>query len=522
MTFSLSDLETDPVVYAVMNRGSRMTVIVIVATMLLARFVRRWWPTARQRSPRFARGWWLRLGLRVTVLVILSGLLVSLSQFNRVGNPWRAAYDAAGATWVAFHQPGNYASNGFVAGTLYNMPNTAMERPPGYSEATMRELASRYADAAALRNPNASPDALADVNVVMVLAESFADPAALQGVGLERDPFPLTRKRMAEAWGGQTLANMYGTGTSTMEFQALTGQSLALLTPQIWSPYQDYLTGHDEYPSAVEWFNRFGHATVAIHPYLATMYQRNRVYPLFGFDRFLHAATMRHTEPAGKGSFISDVSAFAEVLDQLEAHDEPVFTHLVTMQNHVPTAGVHTDPMEVTGVTDRSAVRAIGGAARGMELTDQALDAFLTKLESSPEPTIVLLYGDHYPGMYPPEILAQNLSLTRRRTPLLVWSNTEPTPRDLGTVSSASFMPSIFEMAGQTMPPYYELLLQVQEEVGAFTRDLLVSPDGVPYERADLTARQQQLLADYALVQYDFSIGERYVVEEMFYETPPA
>ena len=43
---------------------------------------------------------------------------------------------------------------------------------------------------------------------------------------------PLTRQQSRGAWGGNTLANFYGTGTSSMEFQALTGQTVALFNPQ--------------------------------------------------------------------------------------------------------------------------------------------------------------------------------------------------------------------------------------------------------------------------------------------------
>ena len=52
-----------------------------------------------------------------------------------------------------------------------------------------------------------------------------------------------------------------------MEFEALTGQSLALFDPQVLAPYQNFVTGLTSYPSAVGWFAEHGHAPIAVHPY---------------------------------------------------------------------------------------------------------------------------------------------------------------------------------------------------------------------------------------------------------------
>ena len=49
-------------------------------------------------------------------------------------------------------------------------------------------------------------DAMDDVNVVMVLSESFSDPEALAGVHLAEDPIPFTRRLMYSTDLGSMLA----------------------------------------------------------------------------------------------------------------------------------------------------------------------------------------------------------------------------------------------------------------------------------------------------------------------------
>ena len=124
---------------------------------------------------------------------------------------------------------------------------------------------------------------MTDVNVVVVLSEAFADLSRLKDLQVSQDTMPLTRQTMASSWSGNALANAYGTGTSGMEFEALTGQTLGLFNPQVIAPYQNFMTGLSSYPSAVGWFAAHGHTPVAVHPYHEEFYRRESVYPMLGF-----------------------------------------------------------------------------------------------------------------------------------------------------------------------------------------------------------------------------------------------
>jgi phosphoglycerol transferase MdoB-like AlkP superfamily enzyme len=489
---------------------------VAIASVLATRVASRRYP--RVRKADHPRGWAVLVGTRVVGTVVLLFALASAVHFNDRGNPWRKLYEANGAIWQPFSQAKNYRTNGFVGGALYNMPSEPMPRPSGYNTTTMAEVAQRYADRAAARNVGRIPGAIEGVNVVLVLSEAFADLTKLKDVEVARDTMPLTRETIGSSWGGSTLANTYGTGTSGMEFEALTGQTLGLFNPQVVAPYQNFMTGMSGYPSAVGWFAEHGHVPIAVHPYHEEFYRRDTIYPMLGFRDFVFDKSIRDKERLQHSDYISDRAAFHEVEEQLERHDEPLLVNLVTMQNHVPTAGSYDDPVPVEAPGDPELVESVGQYARGQEYTDEALRDFLENVQASPEPTVVVFYGDHYPGVLPNEVLDANPGRAHLETPMFIWSSEGQTARPLAVTSPATFLPYVFDLVGEPLPPYYELLSEVAEHIGAISPGRIVAPDGSDVSETDLTSEQQQLLHDYRLVQYDFSIGQRYAVDSMFYD----
>lgn len=457
----------------------------------------------------------LVLGLRLGVGVMAALLLMQTTQFNQPGNVWRGLYELRGNDWRYWSQKTNYRSNGFVGGFLFNMPVSAMAKPQGYDEAEMSRIADRYSSLAKDLNADRT-GSLDDVNVVLVLSESFTDPTELKGFDLERDPIPRTRALMQDTTSGHMLAQMYGGGTANMEFETLTGQSLGLFRPQMLSPYQMLVPEQSDYPSAVGWFKSQGHDAIAVHPYRVGMYKREQVYERFGFQSFIHDTTLGETDTIDDNPYISDESAFDEVLTQIDDHDKPLLVNLVTMQNHIPVDHNYDDPIKVSGAGDNG--KRIGQYARGLEHTDEALAAFLEKLTSSPEKTIVLFYGDHLPGIYGSKVKNDNAGLALYRTPFLIWSNQpgQNVPRPVPTTSPAFFLPLLYDVANAPMPPYLTLLDQVHQHVTAIQQGRLLDPQGEQVKESELDSEAAQLLADLRLVQFDFSIGGRFALDRMW------
>lgn len=490
------------------------TLVSLAVAFACVRAVMRRWPddTEREGAQPSRR---TRLLVRLATGVVCLVLVSYASDFNTPGNAVRGAYEALGASWKPWSQQRNYLGNGFVGGFLYNMDVPHMSKPAGYSADEIARIAARYTAAADRINRTRDPDGLDDVNVVVVLSESFSDPVALEGMHLPGDPIPFTRRLMGSTMSGETLPQHIGGGTANMEFEALTGMSMSLFPPQVGVPYQMLVPDYETFPSAVQWFEQHGHRSLAIHPFTTEMYRRREVYESFGFDEFVYDETMRHRERIGHDAYISDAAAFDELRDRLAEEREPLFVNLVTMQNHAPYTKTYGDPAHVTG-PDGEPIDDVSHYVRGLEHSDEALEDLIGDLSRSHERTLLVFYGDHLPGIYPDSVFSANGARALMRTPFLVWANF-PGPDDEQPLTSPThFMDLLFERANAAVPPYYALLHELRQEMPAMDNGRFYDPEGHPLRRADLSPRALQLLHDYRLVQYDLSVGRRYSVDTMF------
>lgn len=453
---------------------------------------------------------------RWAAAVLSLSFLGYLGHFHDPGNGIRRVYDQAGANWAAWSQEANYRRNGFVAGTLYNLHIEAMVRPPGYSEAAMRDVVERYTRVADRVNRHRSPGALDDVNVVVVLSESFADPTRLTGVRIEDDPIPYTRGVMAETTSGTMLVQKFGGGTANMEFEVLTGLSLSQYSPQMTTPYQMLVPERPGFPSVVQLLEADGHASVAVHAYSSHMYRREAVYPVLGFDDFVSLGELQSERTLEHSTKVSDDAAFDETLYQLERSDRPLLVNLVTMQNHFPMRDLYDDPVPVRGVHGGVAEQA-GGYVRGLTYSDLALERFLDRLQVSPEPTVVVFYGDHQAPFWPERIRRQTGDIGLRSTPYFLWANFELArqPREALT-SPVHLLPMLYDAADAPLPPYYVLLDRLHDLVPAMSPGLYFPRDGGPVPESGLAPEAARVLRDYRLVQYDLSVGHGYAQDALY------
>ncbi len=489
-------------------------VLTIGAALVCGHVAEKVFPRVRRRThPRLATALVIA---RVCAVALIVPLLVYITDFNAPGNRFRAAYEEYGAEWKPWNQSRNYRENGFVAGMLFNTDVPGMTVPSGYSEETMLALAKKYADSAAVINQRRDPN-VDDVNVVMVLSEAFTDPMRLESVEIAQDPIPYTRSLMRRTTSGNMLANQFGGGTANVEFSALTGMSMALLQPQLTTPYQMLVPEYESFPSLVGYLDSLGYHTAAIHPFKPSFYRRAEVYPILGFDSAKFEDQMVHQKTLEDNDHISDGAAFHEVSDQIANEAAPVFVNLVTMQNHYPMAGKYADPITVTGVDDPEARANAEAYARGLRYSDKALQRFIASLKRSEEKTVLLLYGDHLPSFWPPEVRTANGTRRVHETPFFVYANFGKQQAErLPTTSPMYFANHLLEKANAPVPPYYALLGELEKEIPALEHQIMIGADNRQITDAELSPRARELLRDYRLVQYDLSVGNRYTQDEMF------
>ncbi|WP_310962374.1 LTA synthase family protein [Nocardioides terrisoli] len=465
---------------------------------------------------------WIARGVRVVVVVLCLLLLHTASNFNVSGNSWRKMYDATGLRWRDWDSVRNYQKNGFVSGLLFNMHVTAMNPPPGYSEATIRQIDQKYTALAAKMNKGRT-GSLDNVNVVDILSESLSQPEWLKGVKLPENPLPNITKTMAQTVSGKTLAWGYGGGTANMEFEVLTGQSMAQFNPQLETPYEQLITHYKSYPSIVQWLTQRNHVPIAIHPYTTQMYKRVEVFKRFGFSQFIDKDTIKEKRRAEHGRYIDDQSAFDQILDEIDDHTKPVYLHVITMQNHTPYQNQYSDPIIPVSGVPKSLDKYYGQYLRGINITDAAFKRFTDQLSAQTDkPTVVIMYGDHLPPqVYPGNFIRREGLRTAHETPFLIWSNVKRFKHTtLPTTSPTHFYPMLFNAMNAPIPAYYALLDAVQKQVPAMDAGMKINATDQLTSAKDLDPAAKAVLKDYRLIQYDLSVGHRWSESTMFGNPP--
>lgn len=417
---------------------------------------------------------------------------------------------------VFWNQKVNYTQNGFLFAFTGNLKQKLIEKPDGYSKDRIAEIAKKYAS---LPDSTAAKTAVDKPNIVYIMDEAFFDPTRLTSYKFSEDPLKFIHSTEKNTPSGFLLSPEFGGNTANVEFEALTGQSMYFMKDGS-IPFQQKLTKMSFLPSIVSILKDRGYQTLALHPFDKTFYNRNRVYPMLGFDRFTGEKDLTSPERMTPDGYVSDKSAFKELIRELkQSGDQPTFFHLVTMQNHFPFTKGPNGPntVSVEGVQPEYKDE-LETYVQDTKLTDEALQYLSEQLKTIQRPTVVAFWGDHLPalatGIYAGTGFDSNPRL-KHETKLLFLANFDIGQTPVGTMSPAFIGPTIFELSGQPMPTYYKLLTKVKSEIQGLSKNVLINTDSV-MKKEELTSAQQELLKDYKMVQYDIIAGENYAKDLMF------
>ena len=415
----------------------------------------------------------------------------------------------------------------------------AMEKPEGYSQKNMESIAQRYAKEADNINSSRTNN-LTDSTVIMILSESFSDPTRVPGVSFSIDPMPNIRSIKDSTTSGLMLSPGYGGGTANIEYQSLTGMSLASFNDQLISPYQQLVPNMKSAYSFNQIWNEACHSTcsVAYHPYYKSFYLRDSNYKKFGFKFFrtLDSSPMiSHQDHIDNSIYVSDAASYQNVLDYLQqSTDQSQFIQLVTMQNHLPYSDWYVDnefkDADISSDINDAERQQIDTYAKGVSHTDSATINFLNQLNELQKPTTVIFYGDHLPGIYQTAAMEKRNQLALHESDYFIWSNaasssseTKLSPEESNYSSSNYFIASAAEHMNAKVSPFLALLTELHEEVpsmGRFasTNDswgsgsaTYLNSDGSIVKKKNLSQKARQLLKDYSLVQYDMTSGKNYL-----------
>lgn len=240
------------------------------------------------------------------------------------------------------------------------------------------------------------PEDLPDLLVVQ--SESFFDPRRL-GAGVRQDVLAAFDAIRAEAiCSGRLQVPAWGANTIRSEFAFLAGLDEAVLGVHRFNPYRRILSSTTQ--TLVSRLRAAGYRTVCVHPYPASFYNRQRVFPHFGFDEFIDIQAFANAERAGP--YVSDKAVTDKVIELLAGATQPLFIFVITMENHGP---LHLEPVQAedlpalydspppAGCNDLTVyLRHVGNA-------DLMIKRLRSALIQHPRPARLCWYGDHVPIM---------------------------------------------------------------------------------------------------------------------------
>ncbi|AIT20110.1 LTA synthase family protein [Burkholderia thailandensis] len=283
----------------------------------------------------------------------------------------------------------------------------------------LRPATLRAFERAAAASPFADGRAAAFPDVIVIQSESFFD-VRRAAAGIEPSLFAhFDRARRESAFYGELAVPAWGANTMRTEFAMLTGLASERLGYARFYPYAFLRRACD---SLAGWFRRGGYRTVAIHPYYADFFGRDRVFPLMHFERFLD---IRHFADAPRaGPYVADAAVADALIAELDApRAKPLFAFAMTMENHGP---LHLEAVEPG---ESRARHALGDGDEWRDLTvylrhvanaDAMIGRLLEHLRARRRDTVVCFYGDHVPAL--PHVFGK-LGVAPERSDYFIWRN---------------------------------------------------------------------------------------------------
>lgn len=436
-------------------------------------------------------------------------------------------------------------NNGPVVNFLRLAHTKTMDKPNGYSQEAMEKISRKYTEQAKQLNQTRTEN-MTDNTVIMVLSETFSDPTRVPGVSFSEDPMPNIRHVKAQTTSGLMLSPGYGGGTANIEYQALSGLSMANYSSTLSIAYQQLVPSLKWAPTLNQaWDKANGKgSSIAFHAYNRNMYFRDLNYKKFGFSKFYATdgtPQLKVLRPLGSAWYASDESFYSEVLKKISSSDQKKFYQVVTMQNHMPYEDFYPDNQfkdeDTSSNLQDDEKQNIETYTKGLSYTDQATAEFLNQLNHIDRPITVVFYGDHLPGIYSTAYSSKDNILGLHETDYFIWSNdaSKSAGTKLDDVSSAYtssnyFSAQLASHLNAKVSPYLASLTKMHETIPAISipssaggntdEPVYLDAAGNRINNKQLSKEAKTMLHDYQLIQYDMSVGKNYLKDTGFVDLP--
>ncbi len=423
-----------------------------------------------------------------------------------------------------------YKTNGTALSFIYTTKYLKLDRPSGYSVEELQALYDEYKNTEA-NEPEVKP------NIIVIMNEGFCDLSVLGDFTASTEYMPFISSLEENTIKGNVYVSVKGGNTPNSEFEFLTGTSMAYL-PTGSIPYQQYI--NTDTLSMATQLKELGYTTAAMHPYGASGWERDTVYPLLGFDEMYFSSDFKGSEKIR--GYYSDLAMYKKYIDQFEEAREngdtsPKFFFGVTMQNH---GSYNIDyykysfKLDVTvdelpfDLDENSTNREIATYLSLIKRSDEAFEYLVSYFEKVDEPTVILMFGDHQPNDYIAKpilklggienINTESLETKQLRwqTPYVMWSNYElENANETGDIGLNYLGTMLLKNAGIPLTPFQSWLSEeLFPEYPIINANCFVDKNGEFHSVSEINS--VPLLKTYAKLQYNLVFDTKNTVKELF------
>ena len=417
---------------------------------------------------------------------------------------------AMGLATQTWEKKGTY-KNGFVLNFILGIQDGMVKAPEGYTLEAVEELEKEYG--------NTGTDAAAAADgtgkmptIITIMNESFADFSLLGELDTNIEVTPFIDSLKENTLRGYALSSVFGAKTPNSEWEYMTGNSMAFL-PTGSVVYQQFID--DEPTSMVSYLEGKGYTTVAMHPYYASGWSRNIVYPDLGFDEMKFMDTGDFDETELMRNYITDKQLYDKIIERFEqkGEEEDLFIMSITMQNH----GGYKDTYDnfTNDVMYKNGEYADADQYLSLiHQTDIATEELIHYFENVDEPVVIAFFGDHLPSLSASFYKSLNgkgvsgLTLSQLENlfsvPFFIWTNYETEEGEIPRTSLNFLSTLVLERAGIELSPYQKFLSDLMDVVPAINSRGYYSAAKRKYYHVDAAEGvDAEWIKKYEILQYN-------------------
>ena len=301
----------------------------------------------------------------------------------------------------------SYKEYGFTTCFTFTFGQKGIEKPEEYSSETVEEILDEVEDTV---EPEAQPTAVPAAqrfsaeemqrpNIVFLQLESFFDVDTMLETELSGDPTPNLHRLLREWPSAMLYVPTVGGGTANVEFEVMSGLNMDFFGAGE-TPYNSIIQ-EVSCETIANTLRGHGYVSTAMHNNTGTFFSRNQVYANLGYDRFDSLEYMLYPEYNRVG-WAHDRVLTGEILRALETTQERDLIFAIGVESHGKYGETYTPEegdIEVLSAPEELYIEPFRNYVNIIRPVDEFLGSITEALEAYDEPVVMVMYGDHLPGV---------------------------------------------------------------------------------------------------------------------------